>query len=201
MSAIRSLRLPVHRRDWVRVGTTVRRVLGRPTYLAVALLAAALCLTVGAVAGNGELFVRVVLLGRLPLANRMAVLAAMYPFGGTGVEPLAAAAQVALALLVGVDAALLAAHVRENGLSRGTGAGGSLGLSGLLLGGLGAGCAVCGTSLLAGLLSLAGVGGAAVLFPFDGFGVTVLALVLVLVASFWIVDGMQGGACELESTD
>lgn len=189
-----SVRLPVHRRDWVLVGTAVRRVLARPRYVAVALLAAALCLTMTAVVGNGALFLDVVLLGRLPLANRLAVLVAMYPFGGS-VEPWAATADVALALLVGVDVALLAASLAEHGSSLETGARGSMGLAGALVGGVGAGCAVCGTSLLAGLLSFAGVGAAAVLLPFDGVGLTLLALGLLLLSSFWIADGMDGDAC------
>lgn len=187
-----TIRLPVRRRDWRLVGTTMRRVFSRPLYLGVALLGTVLCVSALAVARNVELFVRVVVLGDLPPGNRLAVLAAMYPFVGTGFESWTAVAMIALAVLIGVNLALIAYHVREHGVSLGTGASGSVGLIGAVLGGLGAGCAVCGISLLAGLLSLLGVGGVVAL-PIDGLVVTLLALGLVVLSSYWLVEGMHGG--------
>lgn len=193
MKVTKVVRLPLHRRDWRLVGTTLRRVFSRPSYVALALLVAWLCLSAFVVAGNVELFVRVVLFGDLPVSNRLSVLAAMFPFIGISFEPLSGISVLALALLVGINAALVAYHVRVHGASIETGTSGSVGLTGALLGGLGAGCAVCGTSLLAGLLSLAGASGGAILLPFDGLGVTLIAIVVVAISSFWIVEGMYGG--------
>jgi len=193
MSLASPVRLPRRRGDGRLVARTLRRVYARPAYVAVALVGAWACLTAVAVARNPELFVRLVVGGRLPLEDRLTVLAAMYPFGGLGYELGPALATVTLAGLVGVDLGLLAFAVRERGLSFGAGASGSAGLTGALLGGLGAGCAVCGTSLLAGALSLAGITGVAVALPFDGLLLTLPALVLVALSGFWLVDGLDGG--------
>lgn len=202
MSFASPVRFPRRRRDARLVATTLRRVYARPPYVAVAVVGAWACLTAVAVARNPELFARLVVGGRLPLGSRLAVLAAMYPFGGLGYEPGPALATVALAGLVGVDLGLLAYALREGGLSFGTGASGSVGLTGALVGGLGAGCAVCGTSLLAGALSLAGVTGVAVALPFDGLLVTLPALGLVALSGFWLMDGLDvGPSCAREGAD
>lgn len=193
MRLVTAIRLPIRPTDWRLVGAAVRRVLARPAYVAMALATAGAVLTAVAVARNVELVVRVVVGGSLPFENRAAVLAAMYPFTGSYFEGWAAITVVAFALLVGLDVAMLVYHARKHGATLGLGAGGSAGLIGALLTGLGAGCALCGTSLLAGLLSLLGVAGGGLLLPFEGVGFTLLAVVLVLVSIAWVAAGMHGG--------
>jgi len=65
--------------------------------------------------------------------------------------------------------------------------------AGLLLGTLGAGCAACGTAVLAGLLSLVGASGALLLLPLEGLEFALLALVALLFSIHWLADGMRGG--------
>ena len=188
-----AVRLPTRRRDLALVATVLRRVLSRPPYVGLAAGAGLLVLTVMAVARNVELVLRVVVLGPLPVGNRLRVLLELYPFVGTGFELWAGLAAVVLAALVGVDVALLAYHVAEHGASLALGAGGGAGASGGLLAGLGAGCAVCGTSLLAGLASLVGGAGGALLGTVVGPAVTALSLALLLVSIFWLAEGLHGG--------
>lgn len=189
----RGVRLPTRADDWRLVLTAVTRVLSRPRYVVVGLAGAWVALTAISVSRNVELFVRVVLGGSLPVENRAAVLAGMYPFGSPDFVGVAAAAVVGLALLLGLDVAMIAYHVGEHGASLAMGAGGSAGTTGAVLAGLGAGCVVCGVSALAGVLSFLGVAGGAVVLPFEGVAFSLVAAGLVLVSVFWTAEGMHGG--------
>jgi len=188
-----AVRLPVHARDWRLMARAVRRVLSQRRYVGLLGVSTVLALSAIAVAQNGELFVRVVVLGRLPLSNRLHVLAAMYPFLGTTFEFTTAVSVLALSTLVGLDVTMLLYHFREHGVSAAVGASGTAGTAGALVGALGAGCVVCGTSLLAGLISLVGVPGGVVVALFEGLGVTLLAAALVGLSLFWTAEGMHGG--------
>jgi hypothetical protein len=46
--------------------------------------------------------------------------------------------------------------------------------------------------VLVGLLSLVGASGT-VLLPFDGLEFTALAVVALVLSSYWLADGMRGG--------
>jgi hypothetical protein len=160
-----------------------------PAYAVFALVSGALALTVFVVAQNVPLVSSLVVGGSLPLANRLRVLLELYPFVGTSFGPLAGLAVLALAALMGVNLAMVAYHVREHGLTV-SGSGG--GVAGVVLGTLGAGCAACGSAVLAGVLSLVGIGGLGFL-PLDGLEFAVLGLVAVLLSTYWLADGMRGG--------
>lgn len=190
--------LPRDAADVRLVGRTARLVLSLPRYAALALGFGAAALTSFVVVQNVPLVADVVVGGSLPLAARATVLAELYPFVG-GLYSLAQASVVVLvAVLVGVDLSMVAYHVREHGVSA-RGGGGSL--AGVVLGALGAGCAACGTAVLAGLLSLVGVGGATLLLPFEGLELAVVAALSLLLSMYWLADGMRGGAvngCPIE---
>lgn len=172
------------------VARTARLVLSGPAYALLAALAALASLTAFAVAQNLALVSDVVVGGSLPVGRRLTVLLGLFPLVGNLYSPLQSGVVVAVAALAGVDLAMVAYHVREHGVSARSG-GGSL--AGVLLGALGAGCAACGTAVLAGLLSLVGVGGATLLLPFEGLELGVLAALSLLLSMYWLADGMRGG--------
>jgi hypothetical protein len=62
-----------------------------------------------------------------------------------------------------------------------------------VLGTLGAGCAACGSAVLAGLLSLVGGSGLLLLLPLDGLEFALGSGVVLLLSVFWLADGMRGG--------
>ena len=95
-----------------------------------------------------------------------------------------------LAALTGVDVAMVVYHLRKNGLRVREGSGSAVGL---VLGALGAGCAACGSAVLAGVLSLFGVAGAGTLLPLDGIEFSLLGVVVLLLSIFWVADGVRGG--------
>jgi hypothetical protein len=185
----RGVRLPTRSDDWRLVARTARLVVSVPAYGLVAVVVAVAALTVFTATQNLTVVADVVVGGSLPLANRLTILVELYPFVGSSFPPLVGAAILALAALTGVNVAMLAYHVREHGL---TVAGGGGGAAGVVLGTLGAGCAACGSAVLAGAFSLLGVGGLTAL-PLDGREFAVLGLLAVGLSMFWLADGMRGG--------
>lgn len=177
--------LPTRAADWRLMGRTTRLVLAGPAYALVAVVAGAVALT-GFVLSQNLPFAAAALAGRVPAS----ALLELYPFVGLSYGPVTGAVLLLVSLLVGVDIALVTYHVREHRLSA-EGGGGSL--LGVLLGTLGAGCAACGSAILAGVLSLFGAAGLVTLLPLDGLEFALLALVALVLSIHWLADGMRGG--------
>ena len=205
-------RLPSSRRDLRLVGRTVRLVLGVPVYGALALVVSVLALSGFVLSQNVALVRDTVIGGALPLDARLTILVEQYPFVGTVYEPLPGAMLVVIALLTGANVAVVAYHLRENGIlggdeeAAGSGRGGATGgagsVVGVVLGALGAGCAACGSAVLVGVLSLVGASGVVLFLPFDGLEFTLLALVPLGLSLFWLADGMRGAeirGCPVDS--
>lgn len=189
-SAGGSLRLPTRRADWRLMGRTARLVLGGPAYAALAIGSGLVALTGFVGSQNLTLVGDLVVGGSLPVENRVSILVGLYPFLGTSYSALSGVLLVGVAALVGVDLGMLAYHVREHGLTVEGGGSGSLGV---VLGMLGAGCAACGSAILAGVLSLVGAAGAATLLPLDGLEFALLALATLVLSIHWLAQGMRGG--------
>lgn len=191
-SAIRrgaNLRLPTRREDWRLMARTVRLVLSIPWYAALAILAAAAGLTAISFSQNPDL-AWFALTGPLAADDRVTILLELYPFFGTVFPPAVGAVLVAISVLVGLDVALVAYHFARHGIDLQSSGSGVLGA---VLGVLGAGCAACGTVLLAGLLSLVGGSGVLLLLPLDGLEFALLATVPLVLSVFWIAEGLRGG--------
>lgn len=186
----RSIKIPTARADWRLMGRTARLVLTLPTYAAVAVVAAAVALTVFVVSLNVTLVMDLVVGGSLPLSSRLVVLTELYPFVGTSFNPAQGLLLVVVALLTGVDIALATYHFREHGLDLQQGGAGA---AGLLLGTLGAGCAACGSAILLGLVSLLGISTSLLFLPLDGLEFALLALVVLTLSIYWLAEGMRGG--------
>lgn len=185
----RRVRLPTRRRDWRLLVRTVRLVLGIPLYAAVAALAGAAGLTLFVATQNPDIVV-FALVGPLEASDSLRVLVGLYPYLGTSYGTLSDPLLVVVAVLVGVDVAMLAYHVREHGLAAEDGASGT---AGVVLGALGAGCGACGAVLLTGLLSLVGATGALALLPLEGTELTLLAVVVLVLSVYWLAEGLRGG--------
>lgn len=197
---MKGVSLPTRPGDWRLTARAVRLVLTSPAYLVYAALTAYIGLNVFVVAQNLQLFINVVLTGQQPLGDRLSVLVGLYPFLGSAYTPLQSLLLVMLALILGVNVSMLTYHFLEHGVSVGKGGGGA---AGLLLGVLGAGCAACGPAVLAGLLSVLGVSVGLTFLPLDGLEFAVAALVLLLLSTYWVADGMRGGmvrGCPVDPT-
>ncbi|TQQ83508.1 hypothetical protein EGH24_01580 [Halonotius terrestris] len=185
-----SKRLPTRRADLRLIGRTLRLVLSIPAYAGFAVLTAWGALTAFALSQNLTLTSDLIVGGSLPLADRLVLVVEQYPFVGTNYSALDGAALLLVVSLVGANLALVTYHLREHDLSA-AGSGGSL--LGVALGVLGAGCAACGSALLLGVLSLFGASGLVLLLPLGGLELSLLAVLALLLSTYWVADGMRGG--------
>lgn len=174
--------------DWRRMGRTARLVLSVPSYAAVALVAAVVGLSLFVFSLNVPL-VRFALSGDLSPGTRTTLLASLYPFVGTAFDRLQSTLLVVVAVLFGVDVALVAYHLREHGASLSAGGGSAVGG---VLGALGAGCAACGSAVLVGVLSLLGVSTSLLFLPLEGLEFSLLAVVALALSIHWVAEGMRG---------
>ena len=183
-------RLPTRREDIRLIGRTMRLVLSIPAYAVFAVLAAVTSLTLFSLSQNLTLTADLIVGGSLPLADRLLIVVEQYPFVGTNYSPVDGAALLLVVSLVGANLALVVYHLREHNLSA---AGGGGSLLGVALGVLGAGCAACGSAILLGVLSLFGASGLVLLLPLGGLELSILAVVALLLSTYWLADGMRGG--------
>lgn len=184
------MRFPTRRSDWHLMGRTLYLVLQVPTYLVLAVLASSGALVLFAVPQNWSLFTDVVVGGTLPLASKVAIFLELLPFVGTSFKLAQGVVIVVAAILAGLNIALVTYHFREHRVSLSAGSGS---IGGLVLGTLGAGCAACGTAVLAGLLSLVGAAGVLTVLPLEGLEIALLAVVFIGLSIWWLADGMRGG--------
>lgn len=182
-------RLPTRRDDWRLLGRTVRLVLGIPVYAVFAVVVAVAALSLFVFSQNVS-FVSFVATAPYPLATRVSILLELFPFVGTSYGPLTGLALLAVSALTGVNIALVTYHIREHGLAVEQSGGSAVGV---VLGLLGAGCAACGSAILAGLLSLVGGAGLVTLLPLEGLEFSLLAAVVLVLSMYWLADGMRGG--------
>ncbi|MFB6221134.1 MAG: hypothetical protein ABEH90_06810 [Halolamina sp.] len=184
------LSAPTDREDWRLMVRTVRLVLSLPAYAAFALVAAVAALSTFVLSQNPQFVSNVVVFGTAGPVSRLRALLGLYPGFGSAYSIPVAAVLALVSLLVGINIAMVVYHFRKHelGAREGTGS-----VSGVVLGVLGAGCAACGSALLAGVLTLFGAGAALTLLPLDGLEFALLALVAVVLSIFWITEGMRGG--------
>lgn len=183
-------RLPTSVDEWRLVGRTVRLVLSIPQYAVLAVGYAVLGLSLFVFSRNLAILRQIVLGSSLPWVSRATVITELYPFIGTAYTTLQGTVLSLTAALIGINMAVATYHVREHRLSVGQGSGS---FGGIVLGTLGAGCAACGSAVLAGLLSVAGTSGLLLALPLDGLEFSVLAVFVLLLSLYWLADGMRGG--------
>ena len=188
-STVRSIRLPTRARDWRLMARTARLVVTIPSYAVLAAVAAVLGLTLFVLSQNLPL-ASFLLTGSLPLESRLVILSQQYPFVGTNYDAVQGLLLVATAGLIGVNTAMLVYHVREHALSASQG---TTSVAGVVLGTLGAGCAACGSAVLAGVLSLFGATASLTFLPLEGLEFALVALVTLVLSVFWLARGMRGG--------
>mgnify|MGYP000023550630 CR=1 FL=1 len=181
------------RPDWRRTLRAVRRVLGRPRWAGVAIVAAAASLTLFATADSPVYVRRVVLGGSLPPLNRVRALAGLLPSPTAGEGLLRGLLLVLTAGAVGTNVALLGYHLRHGGSTLREGSGGVVGVA---LATLGAGCASCGVAVVASALSLSGVAAGLTALPLAGAEFLLLALAATGLSINWVAAGIDGADSE-----
>ncbi|WP_331235670.1 hypothetical protein [Natronorarus salvus] len=197
----RSSWLPMRSADWQRMGRTTRLVLVSPLYAAIAAVTGLIGITTFVVAQNVALVRDLVVFGPLPMENRLGILVNLYPFIGDGFGTLSSILLVLTGVLTGTNIALLVYHLREHNLSLGASSGS---FGGVVLGTLGAGCAACGSAVLAGFFGILGVFGISVTLPLDGMEFALAAILALVLSLHWLADGMRGATirgCPIDIRD
>jgi len=178
------MRLPTTVADWRYAVGVVAEVQRKPVYAAFTLLTAFVALTVFVVPGNFSLVTNVVVFGDAAVTDRLKVLADLYPFFGEAL--VTSLLLVSAAVLIGVNISVLV-HGYMNGSVGG--AGGSA--AGTTLATLGAGCAACGSAVLAAFFSATAVAGALAFLPFGGSELVAGGVVVLALSVFWAADATR----------
>ena len=179
-----NLNLPTKRADWEYTAGVVGSVITRPLYAVLTFVVSFVATTVFVLPGNVSLVVDIVLFGDAPFVARLGVLADLYPF--FGLKPGRSILLVVAALLVGINVSVLVRGYRNGNIG---GAGGSA--VGTTLATLGAGCAACGSALLAAFFSTTAVAGTLALLPFEGVEFLVISLLILVVSTYWTADATR----------
>lgn len=181
-------KLPTRRDDWLLLLRATSAVLRRPGYALLAAIVATISLSLFIFSQNLSLLIDVILFGSLPLDAKLGIIRGMYTGMITVSAPLESGILFSVAALFGLNIAMFTYYLREYDLSLRSGSGS---LGGIVFGTLGAGCASCGSAIIAGALSMVGGAGAATLLPLDGLEFALLAIPLIFLSTYWLAQGMQ----------
>lgn len=109
---------------------------------------------------------------------------------GTNFTIVSASYTIAIAILFGINIALLTYYIS---IRKGSfkGKGGAFGIGGLVSGVFGIGCAACGTFLLTSILALFGAAGAIAFLPFGGEEFGILGVLLIGYATYWTAKKIE----------
>lgn len=179
------------------MATEVGGVLRRPPSLLLALSIGVVALAAFSLAQQWEFVLDVLRIPGVAPAERAVVLLDRFPVVGSAYEPLRGWLLVTVSAETGILVALLHRAMRETRLAANQG---TAGTAGIALGTLGAGCAACGTTVLAGVLSAFGLSSVLVLLPWEGIELLVLGVLGMLVSIHHVTAalarqtrGLEGG--------
>ena len=159
----------------------IKRVFLRPFYVLLALLVAALTLSVLLLLPNKAVLLDVLSSSVISFAAKFSFLVSLYGSLGSNFTLFTASYTVLISLLMGVNVSLLWYYgARARRLSKIDRTVTFTGIGGFVSGLFGIGCAACGTILVAGILKLLGIAWLITYLPLHGaeFGIIGVGLLL-----------------------
>jgi hypothetical protein len=165
-----------------------KQVFSAKRYLSLAGIIAFIVFTVAVWLPNFKIIVQVVTSSTASFADKWNILAGFFGSIRTNFTIVSASYTIAIALLFGINVAMIVYYMRRNKEMNGNSAGvAGAGFGGLVSGFFGIGCAACGTLILGPVLTLIGAGGLLALLPFGGeefgfIGVGLLGFSIFLIA-------------------
>ena len=151
--------------------TALKQIFRNPWYVIIAAIVASAVFALATWLPNLKLISQVITSPTTSLATKFSVPASLLGSITTNFTIFSASYTIAIALLFGVNAAMIIYYFKQQKtVSKQSGV---AGFGGLISGIFGIGCAACGTLVLAPLLALIGAGGIVALLPLGGqeFGV------------------------------
>ena len=157
------------------VAQALKQVFADSKYILVAVAAALAVFIFATWLPNLGLVWQIIVSSSVSLPDKVQVLVALVGSIGTNFTVFSALATVAIAVLFGINLAMMMFFLRLRRQFIGQG-GGATSLGGLASGIFGIGCAACGTFVLGPVLSFAGASALIALLPFGGHEFSVLGL-------------------------
>jgi len=172
------------------VRAALQKVFSNRSYI---ILAVAISIVVFAFAvwlPNFSLIITVMASSSVSFVEAINVIFSLFLSIGTNFTIVSASYTIAIAVLFGINIAMLKYYVTtRRGSFRGKG--GALGIGGLISGVFGIGCAACGTFLLTSALAIFGAAGAVAFLPFGGEEFGILGVVLIGYATYWTAKKIE----------
>ncbi len=126
------------------------------------------------------------------LADKVALPLTLLPSILTNFTPIAAFFTIAIAILAGINTALMVALIRERRMAAGSAAASGIGL---IVGGLGIGCAACGSVVLTALVGTSLGAGTLALLPLGGQELGLIGVTLLGYATYELVRQINITTC------
>ncbi|XKT74117.1 MAG: hypothetical protein ACJKTH_02020 [Patescibacteria group bacterium UBA2163] len=146
---------------------TITKILTRPAYGALALGITAVSFVLSVWLPNIGVITQIIGNSSISLTQKVNFLISLLASIYTNFTFISASYTIAIAILLGLNIALLTYYIRSR-QSKGTGGSAALSIGGFVSGIFGIGCAACGTFILTSLLSLFGVAGLLAFLPLGG---------------------------------
>ena len=158
--------------------SVLRRVFSQVRYLQIAILIAALAVSVAILLPNISVILQVLQSPSIDVSAKLSFLGSMYGAIFTNFALSSALATTAISSLFGINSALLAYYIRRRKTAVSNTSGHTAGILGVVSGVFGIGCAACGSVIISSVLLLFGAGGLLALLPFHGAEFGVLGVIL-----------------------
>lgn len=166
------------------------KVFSRPAYATLAIAIAVSVFSFAVWLPNWRLIFTVIASPSVSFTEAVGVIFGLYLSIGTNFTIVSASYTIVIAILFGINVALLIYYVS---VRKGTfqGKGGAFGVGGLISGIFGIGCAACGTFILTAVLALVGAGGIIAFLPLGGEEFGILGVILIGYATYWTAKKIQ----------
>lgn len=173
------------------VGTkALQKVFSSPSYIVLAITIAIAVFSFAVWLPNWRLIFIVITSPSVSFTEAVNIIFSLFLSIGTNFTAVSASYTIAIAILFGINIALLTYYISKR---RGAiqGKGGVLGIGGLISGVFGIGCASCGIFILTAVLALIGAGGIIAFLPLGGEEFGILGVILIGYATYWTAKKIE----------
>ena len=178
------MQFPTSKDDLVFTATKSFKILRRKEYLLFSLVFSFLSLSIFVLPGNLSIVIDLVIFGELSLSDRIILLLDFYPFfSGTFLNSFLL---IITSFLVGINISIIVYGYLNGDVVSSKG-----GVVGSFLGMLGAGCAACGSALLATVFSVSSVASTLSILPLHGSEILILSIIILSISIFWAVESVS----------
>lgn len=168
----------------------LRQVFSQFRYIVIAIITSIIVFTFAVWLPNFRLISKIIFNSSASVLEKISFLFSLFGSIQTNFSIISASYTIIIAILFGINIALLVYYVRSRQVSA-LGSGATLSVGGLISGMFGIGCATCGTFILTSVLALVGVGGIITFLPFGGEEFGILGIVLIIYATYYIAKKIK----------